>query len=200
MSHKPDLEANTQHPLRASCSSMTTQEIRSNKDFSSVAVNQQYNYSLTPCTPPYSPLQFHSPVNSQFPSRKYRGEIQAPASMSTFSSEAFEQTPVWSPFPVPCSALSQQSPVWSTFSPGTIGQERHTPILPQTHREHFLPRKRSHGHVARRYIESSSGHHNVVEIDRIRQGTDVRTTASHLSLVPTCVCSPELTDYATQYT
>lgn len=40
--------------------------------------------------------------------------------------------------------------------------------------------------AVRRYPDSSSGHHNVVDIGRIRQGTDVRTTVRHSCPLDTC--------------
>lgn len=78
-------------------------------------------------------------------------------------------------------AFGMQTPPWSAFDaapcgPGAIGQERNSPFssfdLVHHHSRTFL---RSEGRHVR---EHSSGHHNIVDVDRIRKGADVRTTAS----------------------
>ncbi|KAL8897111.1 MAG: hypothetical protein Q9192_002742 [Flavoplaca navasiana] len=74
---------------------------------------------------------------------------------------------------------STQSPTWSNFdatlsNPGTIGQERRTPISP-FHCSNPHPRNLMR-HGGRHLPDHSGGHHNVVDINRIRKGADVRTT------------------------
>ncbi|KAL8889138.1 MAG: hypothetical protein Q9215_003527 [Flavoplaca cf. flavocitrina] len=76
-----------------------------------------------------------------------------------------------------------QSPTWSNFNatlsnPGAIGQERHTPISP-FHCSNPHPRNLMR-HGGRHLPDHSSGHHNVVDINRIRKGADVRTTVSFI--------------------
>lgn len=167
-----------QHPLRSSCSPMTNQELGFENAFSSMTLNLHDNGPLTPRTPPFSSFPIQSPPNSQFPFRKYPGGIYTPSSVSSFSCGILDQNPSWSPTYNPFSGLPQQSPIWSSFNPGTIGQERGTPLLSRTHQERCALQKKSQGQIIRRYVDNPSGHHNVVDIDRIRQGTDVRTTVS----------------------
>ncbi|KAL8726930.1 MAG: hypothetical protein Q9166_006387 [cf. Caloplaca sp. 2 TL-2023] len=76
-------------------------------------------------------------------------------------------------------ASGMQSPVWTSFDaassgPGAIGQERYSP-LPSFGGIHQYPRGFVR-HDGRHIPDFSGGHHNVVEIDRIRKGADVRTT------------------------
>ncbi|KAL8923402.1 MAG: hypothetical protein Q9172_003151 [Xanthocarpia lactea] len=72
-----------------------------------------------------------------------------------------------------------QTPTWSSFdatssNPGAIGQERHTP-LSSFHNPNQYPRSLVR-HGGRNMPDHSSGHHNVVDVNRIRKGADVRTT------------------------
>lgn len=69
------------------------------------------------------------------------------------------------------------SPCWARYTPGAIGQERGVQAFPQARAGHFLQQQRSLGKLSgRQNHDYVSGHHNVVDVDRIRQGTDVRTT------------------------
>lgn len=86
-------------------------------------------------------------------------------------------SPPWSPAYSPYSAYGFQSPAWAAYYPGTIGQERGVPGLPQARTSHLLQSHRQTGKpAARQGHEYGSAHHNVVDVERIRQGTDVRTT------------------------
>ncbi|KAL8809710.1 MAG: hypothetical protein Q9200_003179 [Gallowayella weberi] len=72
-----------------------------------------------------------------------------------------------------------QTPNWGSFDgaasgPGAVGQERHTPITPFSG-FHQYPRNFIR-HGGRQVPDHSGGHHNVVDVDRIRKGADVRTT------------------------
>lgn len=79
-------------------------------------------------------------------------------------------------------AFNLQTPPWGAFhsvqyGPGAIGQERHSPFtssnpVHQIPRNFLMPRGR---HVR----EQSGGYHNVVDVNRIRQGADVRTTVCY---------------------
>ncbi|KAL8760165.1 MAG: hypothetical protein Q9184_003408 [Pyrenodesmia sp. 2 TL-2023] len=76
-------------------------------------------------------------------------------------------------------ALNLQTPPWGAFhsvhyGPGAVGQGRHSPFtssnpVHQVPGNFLMPRGR---HVR----EQSGGYHNVVDVNRIRQGADVRTT------------------------
>lgn len=72
---------------------------------------------------------------------------------------------------------SRQTSSWVTFNsagPGAIGQERHPPLSP-SNPVHEIPRTLSR--PGGRHVRAhSGGHHNVVDVDRIRKGADVRTT------------------------
>lgn len=96
---------------------------------------------------------------------------------SGFTPRSSGPTSPWSPAYSPYSDFGLHSPSWAAFNPGAVGQERATPLLPQVRSGRFLQQQRSSGKPAGRHShEYSSGHHNVVEVDRIRLGTDVRTT------------------------
>ena len=74
-----------------------------------------------------------------------------------------------------------QTPTWSSFdatssNPGAIGQERHTPMS-SFHNPNQYPRSLVR-HGGRNVPDHSTGHHNVVDVNRIRKGADVRTTVS----------------------
>ncbi|KAL8771359.1 MAG: hypothetical protein Q9209_003265 [Squamulea sp. 1 TL-2023] len=76
-------------------------------------------------------------------------------------------------------ASGMQTPTWSSFdatssNPGAIGQERHTPMS-SFHSLNQYPRSLVR-HGGRQVTDPSSGHHNVVDVNRIRKGADVRTT------------------------
>ena len=140
--------------------------------------SQRESGPQTPRTPIYSQIQFQNPSSPQFPFRKYPSVLGTPSSLSNFSRGTFDQTPSWSPTYNPFTDFPQQSSIWSPLSPGAIGQERGTPLSSRTHQERYGQQRRSQGQIIRRYSDNPSGHHNVVDIDHIRQGTDVRTTVS----------------------
>lgn len=83
--------------------------------------------------------------------------------------------------------ISPQTSPWVTFDsascgPGAIGQERHSPLSP-SNPGHQIPRTLSR--PGGRHVRAhSGGHHNVVDIDRIRKGADVRTTVCSSLPIP----------------
>ena len=86
-------------------------------------------------------------------------------------------SPTWSPNSDSYNGYGTSSALWSPYSPGTIGQERGSAIFPSQRRtlQHQQPRV----HVrfsGRHQHEFSAVHHNVVDVDRIQAGLDVRTT------------------------
>ena len=87
-------------------------------------------------------------------------------------------SPFWSPNYGRFLNSGIQSPIWAAFNPGAIGQERGTPgLLHQRQGYHHPQQTRTQCKIgARQSHDYASGHHNVVDIDRIRQGIDVRTT------------------------
>ena len=68
---------------------------------------------------------------------------------------------------------------WAAIRPGVVGQERtqtplsrnHVASLGHQHQQQAHSRSSTHHHS-----DYASGHHNTVEVERIRQGLDVRTT------------------------
>ena len=100
--------------------------------------------------------------------------------LSAFTPRSSGPSSSWSPVNSPYSEYGLHSPIWTPYAPGTIGQERGVQALSQAHPGHFLQQQRSLGKLSgRQNHDHASGHHNVVDIERIRQGTDVRTTVRY---------------------
>lgn len=84
-----------------------------------------------------------------------------------------------SPYSPAYPPFGMQTPTWNRFDvspygPGTIGQGHHSPLQPLGN---FRQHSRSLGRYGGRNVQDySGGHHNVVDVDRIRKGADVRTT------------------------
>jgi hypothetical protein len=124
----------------------------------------------------------YSNLNDRSPS--YQGEYppdQLPSSAElytpAFTPRSSAPSPPWSPSYSPYSTYGFQPTAWAAYYPGAIGQERGVPVLPQARGSHSLQQHRHPGKsVARQGHEYGSAHHNVVDVERIRQGTDVRTT------------------------
>ncbi|KAL6719576.1 hypothetical protein ACLMJK_001496 [Lecanora helva] len=164
----------TQYPLESAASTMIARDHSFEKAFGNMALdNKTDNEHQTPYTSPYSPLPFQSPAGSPFHFRKHPHGLYPPSSLSNLSPGSFDHSPSWSPSYNPFSSFPQPSTLWTTFSPGAIGQERGTPLLTRTHQDRYGQQKRSQVQTCRRFNDNISGHHNVVDIDRIRQGTDI---------------------------
>ena len=77
------------------------------------------------------------------------------------------------------SGYGMSSPLWSPYSPGAIGQERGSPLASLDrseiyhHQAKLLSRTNS-----RQNMDFAAANHNVVDVERIRAGLDVRTTVS----------------------
>ncbi len=68
---------------------------------------------------------------------------------------------------------------WDMFGPGAIGQERGQIYQPQFRNGAYSPQRRGPPKFGGRHTHDfASGHHNVVDVERIRRGLDVRTTVS----------------------
>lgn len=94
-----------------------------------------------------------------------------------------------SPYLRPSPAFGQQTPPWGIFNatsygPGAIGQERNSALSPfnSLHQPPQIFWRPGGRHVR----EHSGGHHNVVDVARIRQGADVRTTV-YCSAILWCI-------------
>ena len=66
---------------------------------------------------------------------------------------------------------------WDVLGPGAIGQERGQTFQPQFRSGPYSPQRRGPPKFGGRHTHDfASGHHNVVDVERIRRGLDVRTT------------------------
>lgn len=73
-----------------------------------------------------------------------------------------------------------QLPSWMACGPGAIGQERGTAPPPQIRSGPYPQQQRGPSRmVGRQNNDYTSGHHNVVDVERIRRGLDVRTTVTN---------------------
>ena len=88
------------------------------------------------------------------------------------------------PHPVLYGARHQNEAVvpfasWDILGPGAIGQERGQVFLPHFSNSTYSPQRRGPTKFGGRHTQDfASGHHNVVDVERIRRGLDVRTTVS----------------------
>ena len=86
----------------------------------------------------------------------------------------------WSPYFSPYHEHGIQSPLWSPYPPGAIGQERAIPMMSPCRPGFYPYYHRFPSKLMGRQTEFPSGHHNIVDVERIRQGLDVRTTVRDL--------------------
>lgn len=118
-----------------------------------------------------------SPLDECPPNFAVRNSASKPQWSPTYTQflDYGPQSPIWPAYSP--SAYSSGSYSSSLYSPGAIGQERGAPLLSQ-HRPGYYPQQqRGIGKLGGRPTHDyASGHHNVVDVERIRQGTDVRTT------------------------
>lgn len=127
-----------------------------------------------------SPYQ-SSPVAKSFTDRKEAVGQHTPSPLSAFNQGSGTAGSLygasWSPS---FHNYGVQSPMWSPYSPGTIGQERGTPTtLNHHHLDMFHPQSRTLSRASsRQHLDFANANHNVVDVDRIRAGLDVRTTVS----------------------
>jgi len=91
------------------------------------------------------------------------------------------------PLPVMYSARHQEEAMvplgaWDVFGPGAIGQERGQTYQAQFRNGAYSPQRRGPPRFGGRHTHDfASGHHNVVDVERIRRGLDVRTTVGLVS-------------------
>lgn len=95
---------------------------------------------------------------------------------SSYSGPESTDTSPYSPFFSPYVDYGLQSPPWSPYTPGAIGQERGVSMLSPYSGVHPYQQRSPSKYLGRSPHDYSSGHHNIVDIERIRQGLDVRTT------------------------
>ena len=154
-----------------------------------------------------SPYDLPNPTSRSLSYRRDIAGQQLPSALdnsrfSGFTARNAASSSHWSPMYSPYVDYTLQSPPWVGYSPGVyssgsyspslfmsggynpgaVGQERGTPQIPQ-HRSpyHHQQQKGIAKLGGRQSLDYTSGHHNVVDVDRIRQGTDVRTTVSQVA-------------------
>lgn len=145
------------------------------KSSSSAWVTPQQRSPLLPAGPTASPYLTTTLTPTLFNAQQARLAprfmVQEMGSGSLLSPYARSEPP-----------FATQGRLWSAFNtiafgPGSIGQERISPLSPfgTLHHQSRAPFR----HGGRHIREHSGGHHNIVEVDRIRQGADVRTTVGN---------------------
>ena len=154
-----------------------------------------------------SPYFLSNPASRSLSYRRDIAGQQLPSALdncyfNTYQTRSSSSSPQWSPLYSPYHDYTLQSPTWAThspelynsssyspsminpggYSPGAIGQERVGPQTPQTRPSQFPQQQRGLPKLGNRQSHDfTSGHYNVVDVDRIRQGTDVRTTVGYIS-------------------
>ena len=133
----------------------------------------------------YSQHPYSTPASRSHTDGKGFTQQQTPSSHRSYNQGflggSSDQSPLWNPN---CSNFLNpglQSPIWSAFNPGAIGQERGTPT--HLHQRQGLGTQQNRGQPrigGRQTHDYASGHHNIVDIDRIRRGIDVRTTVRNI--------------------
>ena len=177
-----------------------------------------HNYLASPLVSPFFMPQaanrsfaYHRELNSQ--------QVPSPLSLqkTNFNGPESTESSSWSPFFSPYGdPYGLQSPFWTPYTPGAIGQERGTPIMsPYTpgaigqdrgnsimspYSGIYPYQQRTPGKlIGRSPHDYSSGHHNVVDVERIRQGLDVRTTVCYRAKLFRKSTKGVVADYATQH-
>ena len=181
--YRPDLEGPTQRLPKSPGPLIIGQESGLESELASMSPLDRLNT--------YGPEISSSSSYSQHPSsnlarrpliyRKDFNEQYTPSSRDNRSQDyvggSSDQSPFWSPN---CSTFLNSglpSPVWSAFNPGAIGQERGAPTYLHQRQAYYPQQNRGQSKIGgRQSHDYASGHHNIVDIDRIRQGIDVRTT------------------------
>ena len=126
-------------------------------------------------TPPAANRSFgyHRELNSQ--------QVPSPLVLQkpNYNGPESAETSPWSPFFSSYGEYSLQSPLWTPYTPGAIGQERGTPVMSPFSGVYPYQQRTPGIVIGRSPHDYSSGHHNVVDVERIRQGLDVRTTVCY---------------------
>lgn len=133
---------------------------------------------------PKTPFLSAPPGSSSFTSRKGFVGKHTPSPLSSNFDVSFStggspgQSPCWnSPCAVSPGFVVQPSMLSPPFSPGTIGQERESPLLFAT-QHHGVPSlaRNAFRTRSRQFNDHSQNFTNFVDVNRIREGIDVRTT------------------------
>ena len=123
-----------------------------------------------------------------------------------FPSGVSDRSSCWSPTYNPYANYAVPSPLWLPYGPGAVGQERGVLTLPHYRQGHYGQRQNVQNKIGgrqdkiggRQRLDYASGHHNVVNINRIGQGIDVRTTVIR-PFTNARLRSSNLTDHAAEH-
>ena len=179
--YQPDLEGPTQHPSKSPGPLIIGQETSLESSFASMSPFDRLDTygPETSSSSSYSQHPYSTPVSGSFAYRKDFSEQHTPSSHHSYSQGyvggSSDQSPFWSPNYSTLLNSGLQSPIWSTFN--TIGQEQGTPTLLHQRQGYYPQQYRGQNKTGgRQSHDYASGHHNIVDIDRICRGMDVRTT------------------------
>ena len=180
--YQPDLGGPKQRLSKSPGPLIIGQETGLESDLASMSPFDRHD-AYGPETPSSSLRSQHPCSTSAVRPLVYRKDFNkhTPLSQHSYSQGYMDGTPNQSPFWSPSHNTflnsGLQSPIWASFNPGTIGQERGTPTLVHQRQGYNAQPGRAQSKIGgRQSHEYASGHHNIVDIDRIRQGIDVRTT------------------------
>lgn len=181
--YMPDLEGPTQRVPKSPGPLIIGQETSLESDLASMSpFDRLETYGPdTSSSSSYSQHPFSTPVSRPLAYRKNFNEQHTPSSQQGYGqgyvSGSSDQNPLWSPSYSNFLKSGLQSPIWSPFTPGAVGQERGAPTVLHQRQGYYPQQNRGQSKICGRQSQDyASGHHNIVDIDRIRQGIDVRTT------------------------
>ena len=181
--YQPDLGSPTHIPSKSPGPLIIGQETSLGSDLASMSIFEPSDtYGLeTSRSSSFSQYPHSASASRPLAYRKDCNEQHTPSSHPTYSqgymSGNSDRSAFWSPNYNTFLNSGLQSPIWSGLNLGAIGQERGTPaLIQQRHGYYPQQNKAQTKNTGRQSHDYASGHHNIVDIDRIRQGIDVRTT------------------------
>lgn len=182
-SYRPDLVGQTQRPSKSPGPLIIGQETSLESEMASMnPFDRLETYGPeTSSSSSFSQHPYPTPGSRPLACRKDFDQQHTPLSHHIYSQGYVggnpDQSPFWSPHYSNFLHSGLQSPVWSAFTPGAIGQERGASPLIRQRQAYYPQHNRGQSKIGgRQSHDYASGHHNIVDIDRIRKGIDVRTT------------------------
>lgn len=184
VSYQPDLVGQTQLHSKSPGPLIIGQETSLESELASMSPFDRLDTCgpETPSSSSYSQHRFFTPSSRPLACRKEFDEQHTPSSHQVYRQGyvggSSDQSHFWSPNNYSTFLHSgPQPPIWSAFTPGAIGQERGTSTFVRQRQQYYPQHNRGQGKIGgRQSHDYASGHHNIVDIDRIRKGIDVRTT------------------------
>ena len=180
--YQPDLGGPTQRLSKSPGPLIIGQETSLESDSASMSPFDRHDtYGPETSSSSHSQHPFSTSTFRPLAYRKDFNEQRTPSSHQNYDQSyigrSSDQKSFWSPNYSSFLNSGLQSPVWAALNPGTIGQERGTPTLLHQRQGYYPQQNRAQTKIGgRQSHDYPSGHHNIVDIDRIRQGIDVRTT------------------------